>query len=100
MGIAGFAKLLLGRDEEAATRLRRALEINRNYPNAYFWLAAALAHLDRLDEARSAVQAGLALNPTFTVRQFRDSASSDNPTFLVQRKRIIEGMRKAGVPEG
>lgn len=37
--------------------------------------------------------------PTYTVRQFRDSASSDDPTFLRQRNRIIEGMRKAGVPE-
>ena len=24
---------------------------------------------------------------------------SDNPTYLAQRERIIEGMRKAGVPE-
>jgi Flp pilus assembly protein TadD len=69
MGFAGYAKLLLGRDEEAVTRLRRALEINRNYPNAYFWLAAALAHLNWIDEARLMVQAGLALAPTYTVRQ-------------------------------
>ena len=43
-------------------------------------LAAALAHLGRLDEARSAVQAGLALDPTFTISRFRARASSDNPT--------------------
>jgi hypothetical protein len=62
-------------------------------------LAAALAHLDQLDEARSAVQAGLALNPTFTISRLRAAASSGNPTFLAQRERIYEGMRKAGVPE-
>jgi TolB-like protein/class 3 adenylate cyclase len=99
MGIAGFAKLLLGSDEEAATRLRRSLEINRNNPRAYLWLAAALAQLNRLDEAQSMVQAGLVLIPTFTMRYLAD-AISDNPTFLAQRERVAEGLRKAGVPEG
>lgn len=99
MGIAGFAKLLLGSDEEAVTRYRRAIEINRNYPITYFWLATALAHLDRLDEARSMVRAGLALAPTFTIRRFHAGAPSDNPTFLAQGQRLVKGMRKAGVPE-
>jgi tetratricopeptide (TPR) repeat protein len=100
MAIAGVAKLLLGSDEEAVTRFRRALELNRNFPMAHLFLAAALAHLDRLDEAGSAVQAGLALAPAFTVRRYRAGAFSDNPTFLAQRERIVEGMRKAVVPEG
>jgi hypothetical protein len=26
-------------------------------------------------------------------------AESDNPTYLKQRERILEGLRKAGVPE-
>jgi hypothetical protein len=48
------------------------------------------------------VKAGLALDPSFTIRRFRDatSARSDNPTFLAGRERAIEGMRLAGVPEG
>jgi TolB-like protein len=99
MGIAGFAKLLLGSDEEAVTRLRHTIEMNRNHPRAYFWLAAALAQLNRLDEAQSMVQAGLVLIPTFTLRRFRAGAFSDNPTYLAQRERVVEGMRKAGVPE-
>jgi hypothetical protein len=64
------------------------------------YLAAALAHLGRLDEARAEVQAGLALDPKFTLRRYRAGASSDNPTYLAQRERFIDGMRKAGVPEG
>jgi hypothetical protein len=32
MSIAAFAKLYLGRDEEAVTWFRRAIETNRNYP--------------------------------------------------------------------
>jgi len=48
------------------------------------------------------VQAGLALDPSFTIRRFRDvtNAQSDNPTFLAGRDRAIEGMHLAGVPEG
>ena len=75
---------------------------NRNYPLAYFHLAAALALVGELDEARAAVQAGLALDPSFTIRRFRDAtnARSDNSTFRAGCERNIEGMRLAGVPEG
>ena len=72
MMIAGVAKLRLGADEEAVGWLRRAVETNRNIPMAHFHLAAALAQLGRLDEARSAVAAGLALNPTFTIRRIQE----------------------------
>jgi TolB-like protein/tetratricopeptide (TPR) repeat protein len=100
MYIAALAKLLIGAYDDGVARLRRSIELNRNYPMAHFQLAAALAHLGRLEEARSAVQAGLALNPAFTLRRYRAAAPSDNPTFLAQRERIYEGMRKAGVPQG
>jgi len=43
---------------------------------------------------------GLALDPSFTIRRFRASSPSDNPTYLAGRERILEGMRTAGVPEG
>ena len=101
MHAAGGAKSHLGRWEEAVAWRRRGIEANRNFPAAYFTLAAALAQLGRLDEARSAVQAGLALNPAFTISRARAvwTAWSDNPTFLGQLGQIYEGMRKAGVPE-
>ena len=96
----GLAKLQLGADAEAVAWLRRSIEANRNYPLAHFYLAAALALLGRLDEARAAAQAGLALDPSFTIRRFRANVPSDNPTYLAGRERIYEGMRMAGVPEG
>ena len=101
MHAAGGAKSHLGRLEEAVAWCRRAIEANRNYPPAYFWLAAALAQLGRLDEAHSAVKAGLALDPNFTVSRARASwtAMSDDPTYLAPLEPIFEGMRKAGVPE-
>ena len=42
-------------------------------PPRILYLAAALARLGELDEARAAVQAGLALDPSFTIRRFRDA---------------------------
>ena len=99
MNIAGSAKLLLGRDEEAAAWLLRSIEANRNLASSHFFLAATRAHLGRMSEARAEVQAGLALDPTFTIRRYRAGAMSDNPTYLAQRERIYEGLRKAGLPE-
>jgi TolB-like protein len=96
---AGNAKLLLGKEEEAVTWLRRSIEANTNNPSSHFVLAAALARLGRLSEARSEAQAGFAINPNFTISRARDAASSDNATFLAQRERITDGLRKAGVPE-
>jgi predicted Zn-dependent protease len=94
------AKLYLGRDEEAAAWLRRSVEANPNSPLVHFLLASACARLDQMADARAATQTGLGFDPTFTIARYRAGASSDNPTFLAQRERIIEGMRKAGVPEG
>ena len=98
--VTGFAKLQLNADREALDWLLHSIEANRNYPLAHFGLAAVLALLGSLDQARAAAKAGLALNPSFTIRRFRLGASSDNPTYLAQRERLYEGMRLAGVPEG
>ena len=101
MGVAGSAKLCLGRYEQAVDWFRRAIESNRTYAPAYFNLAAALAQLDRVNEAHSAVKAGLALNPTFAITRARASwtAMSNNPTYLAQLEPGLEALRKAGLPE-
>ena len=97
----GIAKQFIGCDEEAVVWMRRGIEANRNQPPlVHFLLAAAVALLGRLEEARAATHSGLALDPTFNIRRFRSGGSSDNPTYLAQRERIYDGMRKAGVPEG
>jgi tetratricopeptide (TPR) repeat protein len=99
--VAGWAKLHLGSWEQAVAWFRRAIEANRNYPAVYFNLAAALAQLGGIADAHSAVKAGLALHPSFSMSRARSSwtARSDDPTYLAQLEPIFEGMRKAGVPE-
>ena len=101
MTFAGIAKNHLGDWEQAVAWCRRSIEANRNHPLTYFTLAAALAQLGRLDEAHSAVKAGLALNPTFTLSRARVlwTPVSDDPTYLAQTEPVLEGLRKAGLPE-
>jgi tetratricopeptide (TPR) repeat protein len=98
---AGNAKNNLGSYEQAVAWFRRAIEANRNNQLAFFQLAAALAQLGRLDEAHSAVRAGLAHNPAFSISRVRAlwTAMSDNPTYLAQLEPVLDGLRKAGVPE-
>ena len=98
--IVGLAKAQLGADAEAVSWMRRGLDANRNDSLEHFFLGAELARLGELEEARTVVQAGLALDPNFTVSRFRAHVPSDNPIFLASRERLIEGMRLAGVPEG
>jgi len=97
----GISKVALNVDTEAVSWLRRGLEANRNYSTAHFQLAAVLARLGEIDEARAAVKAGLALDPMFTIRRSRAvNAWSNDPAYLAGRERQCEGMRLAGVPEG
>ncbi|KGT79165.1 adenylate cyclase [Bradyrhizobium japonicum] len=99
MSWVGFSKLLLGANAEAAAWLRRALNSNPNNPLAHLNLAAALAHLGRLDEARASKKKALELNPALTIRFLKSIPFSDDPTFREQARRITQGMRLAGVPE-
>ena len=98
--IVGHAKFYAGRDEEAVVWLNRAIELHPNSPTPHLWLAAALARLGRLEDAREAARAGLELNPGFTIARLRSMAFSDDPAYLAGRERAYEGMRLAGVPEG
>jgi tetratricopeptide (TPR) repeat protein len=101
MSHVGSAKNALGSYEQAIPWFQRAIGANRNYPFAYFMSAAALAQLGRLDEARSAVKAGRVLDLNFTLSRARAfwTAMSDDPTYLAQLEPLLEGLRKAGVPE-
>jgi hypothetical protein len=51
-------------------------------------------------EAAEARAIGQRLDSAFTTAKFREASRSDNPTYLAQRARIHEGMRKARLPEG
>jgi adenylate cyclase len=88
----GAAKMTLGAEEEAVALYRRSIENNRTSPLTHFFLAATLANLGQLEEARVEAKTGLALDPGFSIRRFL----SGGP----QGEFLEGGMRKAGVPEG
>ena len=99
-GLLGIANLFLGRLEPALDGLRKSVEMNPHVSLFQFFLAAASALSGRANEAQDARDAGLRLDPNFTVARFRNEARSKNATFLAQRERIYGGLRLAGVPEG
>jgi tetratricopeptide (TPR) repeat protein len=99
MGIATLAKLCLGRHEEAVAWARRSIEANRNFPLSHFYLAVAMARLGRAGEARAAAEAGLGLNPSFTIRRFQAGTRVTSPVFGAQLDSVVDGLRMAGVPE-
>ena len=96
----GIANVFLGRCDRAIEQLRRSIAMNSQMPLTRFVLAAALALTGRMTEAGEALDAGLVLDPNFSVARYRNDRRSDNPVFLQQRERMIEGLRKACVPEG
>jgi tetratricopeptide (TPR) repeat protein len=100
MSWVGFSKLALNTYAEAASCFRRSIEANRTYYWAYFGLAATLVRLGGLDEAKSALQQGLALDPDLTLSPLRGNTPNLNPASREQLERFLEGLRVAGMPEG
>jgi adenylate cyclase len=92
-GGLSFAHLMLQDYDEAVRWGWRALDGNPNFTPTYRALAAALAHLGRMEEAREVARRLLALMPNF---------SADTETFVFRESGkldlILDGMRKAGLP--
>jgi adenylate cyclase len=63
-------------------------------------LAAANAWAGHEKEAKAAVTQLQEVHPGFTVQTWAGVHWTDDPTFNAQYARIVEGLRKAGVPEG
>ena len=96
-GIARTSALFgAGRYEEAIQWAKRTIEVTPDFPGGWRYLAASLAHLGRLEEARAAKDQLLQLIPHDNLRLVRGYLLSVDTDRL---ERYIEGLRKAGVPE-
>ena len=60
-------------------------------------LAAALAHLGQLEEARAAVAAALEAKPDLTLAYLEKTLPTKQPDGLAP---YLDGLRLAGLPEG
>jgi adenylate cyclase len=89
----GFALIELGRFDEAIVAGKKAQRQNPSYSSAYRCLASAFAHLGRDAEAREAVARVLEYDPGFAISAWIARGGQSNA------KLLIEGLRKAGLPE-
>ena len=81
------------RFDEAIVAGKKAQRQNPLYPTAYRCLASAFAHLGRDAEAREAAARLLEVDPAFTISSWIARGGQS------KAKLLIEGLRKAGLPE-
>jgi adenylate cyclase len=93
LGGMGMAFIELGRFDEAIVAGRKAQRQNPSFGAAYRCLASAFAHLGRDAEAREAAARMLEVDPDFTISAWIARGGFSNA------KLLIEGLRKAGLPE-
>jgi len=85
---------------QAAEWSLRSVAANGDWLAAYWTLAAAYAHLDRIEDARAAVAAIKERAPHLRVSSMIRNGSRFPEPFRSQRHDLlIEGLRKAGLPE-
>ncbi|ACE93699.1 tetratricopeptide repeat-containing protein (plasmid) [Rhizobium phaseoli] len=90
-----MSHLLRGRYEEACLAAYRSVQANPAHSITHVQLAAALAKLVRLEEARAAAARVVELHPTF--RFGRQFAGVDCAPALA--KCLGDALRAAGLPE-
>jgi adenylate cyclase len=89
----GMVLIELRRFDEAVVAGKKALRQNPSFSQAYRLLASAFAHLGRNAEAGEAVARLLEVDPAFTISAWIARGGQSNS------KLMIEGLRKAGLPE-
>ena len=91
----------LARDAQAIEWCLKSLATGKTFYFAYVDLASAYAWRGQNAEAAAAVAELLKLRPGFTVQTLvqEGSGTSDNPAFRKEFQRIVEGARRAGLPE-
>jgi TolB-like protein/DNA-binding winged helix-turn-helix (wHTH) protein/tetratricopeptide (TPR) repeat protein len=95
----GVADLHMGRNDAAVEWLARSVESNPKSSFSRLFLASAYGAAGRLDEARAQMAKFQELRPGFTLSRFRAIEPSDAPAFKLQRERVYEGLRRAGMPD-
>jgi adenylate cyclase len=92
----GNALYMLKRYDEAVPPLRECASRMRYFRIGHLWLAAALAQLGRMEEARAAAAEVLRIEPGFTIQRWKCTAVYRNPD---DAERLFDGIRQAGLPE-
>lgn len=96
---AGWANLLMSRDEDALPWLQRSIAITSATGRSHFLLAAAYQRLGRTDEAEAALAQTLALRPGSSARNIAPPQKNTSPRYLEAAEQIIRAGVAAGLPE-
>jgi adenylate cyclase len=86
----------LGQYGEAVSLLKRRILRNPETDTSRVLLAASLGQMGLIDEAREAWREALDINPAYSLEHRRNVLPYKNPADF---ERIVEGLRKAGLPE-
>jgi TolB-like protein/Flp pilus assembly protein TadD len=100
----GRALMHLGKDAEAVDALRQAMDSNPGFRRGKALLVASEALSGNLDGAKRHLAELAALDPGITVSQFAEERSSVpldvvSPVYQRESARILEGLRRAGMPD-
>lgn len=95
---AGWACVLMGRDEEALPWLQRSIAITPASGRPLMLLAAAYQRLGKQKEAEEAVAKALIIRPGTTALNVAPPTTNSSPVFLAASKRVIMSMVDAGLP--
>ena len=91
-----WAYLLMDQRQDAIASAQTSIDIDSDYPFNYMVLAIAFAELEREQEAHTAVENLLRIDPQYSLRTFSASQPFRDAEVL---HRHIEGLRKAGLPK-
>jgi adenylate cyclase len=93
----GMARYFLKEHSQALLPLRESASRIPNVSQGHIWLAANLAQLGQLDEARAEAAEVLRIDPKYTIDGTQRRLS------LLKRpedaEHLFDGLRKAGLPE-
>ena len=93
----GAAHYMLKQYAEALPYLRECVSRAPNFRSGHVWSSAIYAQLGQLAEARAAAAEILRIDPTYTIQKTAKLAVFKDP---VQAEHYLDGLRKAGLPEG
>jgi TolB-like protein len=96
VGEMARAHFTAGRFEQAVELARSSIRMRPDVAIGHNVLAAALAELDRIPEARGALRDAIRLTPNYTVATAREQLSAIPPDLV---ERWVAALRKAGLPE-
>jgi len=95
---AGWASLLMDRNEDAVTWLERSVAITPASGRAYMLLAAAYQNLGRTADAKNAFAKAMEIRPQSTVRNISLPARNTSDIYLRARQSINRTLAQLGLP--